>query len=46
MIMPEGGFPTSTTNAEQDRFHRRLAEFNRKRFEPGLPHEDWRADVD
>ena len=44
--MPEGGFSIPTTTAEQSRFHRRLADFNRKRFEPALPHAEWRADVD
>ena len=44
--MPEGGFSIPMTDAEQGRFHQRLAEFNRKRFEPALPHEEWQADVD
>ena len=44
--MPEGSFSGPATAAEQDRFHQRLAAFNQKRFEPALPHEGWRGDVD
>ena len=48
--MPDGStFPAITTFAsltEDDRWHRRLAAFNAARFTPGLPHDDWEAELD
>lgn len=42
--MPDGSLFTSIS--EDDRWHRRLAEFNSARFSPGLPVEGWQADVE
>ncbi len=42
--MPDGSLFTSIS--EDDRWHRRLAEFNSARFSPGLPQDGWQADVE
>lgn len=41
--MPDGSLhPTATA---EDRLHRRLAAFNRTRFDPALPNPGWEADI-
>ena len=42
--MPDGSLLASIT--DDDRWHRRLAEFNAARFTPGLPHDGWEAEID
>ncbi len=41
--MPDGSFAALTEN---DLWHRRLAAFNAARFTPGLPHDDWEAELE
>lgn len=41
--MPDGSLGPLT---EHDLFHRRLAEFNERRFTPGLPCADWRDEIE
>ncbi|MBV8913203.1 MAG: iron-containing redox enzyme family protein, partial [Acetobacteraceae bacterium] len=40
--MPDGSLATPS---KDDLFHRKLAAFNARRFTPGLPHQEWEADL-
>ena len=44
--MPDGNFPPPTAAHDHDTLHRYLAAFNDKRFNPGLPTENWLDEVD